>query len=104
MSLYSIQVEKHVLGGLIQHPEVLADVDGFISEKSFFAQPHDVIYSCIRSSILNNEKIDKVLLAQKIKNLGISFKEDIDIFGYIESISFAPIKGEAVFQSAQELA
>lgn len=104
MALYSIQVEKHVLGGLIQHPEVLADIDGFISERSFFAKPHDVIYSCIRSSILNNERIDKVLLAQKIKNLGISFKEDIDIFGYIESISFAPIKASAVIQASQELA
>jgi len=104
MALYSIQVEKHVLGGLIQHPEVLADIDGFISERSFFAKPHDVIYSCLRSSILNNERIDKVLLAQKIKNLGISFKEDIDIFGYIESISFAPIKAGAIIQAAKELA
>lgn len=104
MALYSIQVEKHILGGLIQHPEALADIDGFISEQSFYAKPHDVIYSCIRSSILNNEKIDKVLLAQKIKNLGISFKEDIDIFGYIESISFAPIKSSAIIQAAQELA
>jgi replicative DNA helicase len=104
MALYSIQVEKHVLGGLIQHPEVLADIDGFVTERSFAAKPHDVIYSCIRSSILNNEKIDKVLIAQKIKNLGISFKDDIDIFNYVETISFAPIKTDGVIQAAQELA
>lgn len=103
MALFSIQVEKHVLGGLIQNPEVLADIDGFVTEQAFYARPHDVIYSCIRSSVLNHEKIDKVLLAQKIKNLGISFKEDIDIFGYIESISFAPIRRDATIKAAREL-
>jgi replicative DNA helicase len=104
MALYSIQVEKHVLGGLIQNPDVLTDVEPFIKDKSFFAKPHDVIYSCLRSSVLNNEKVDKVLLAQKIKNLGISFKEDIDIFGYIESISFAPVTAKATVKAAKELA
>jgi replicative DNA helicase len=102
--LYSIQVEKHVLGGLIQNPDVLTDVEPFIKDKSFVAKPHDVIYSCLRSSVLNNEKIDKVLLAQKIKNLGISFKEDVDIFSYIESISFAPVTAKATVKAAKELA
>ena len=57
MALYSIQVEKHFLGGLIQNPEVLSDVDSFVSERDFAIKPHDVIYSCIRSSFLKNEKI-----------------------------------------------
>lgn len=103
MALYSLEVEKHVLGGLIQNPEVLSDIETFVSEKAFAVKPHDVIYGCIRALFLNNEKIDKVLLSQKIKNLGISFKEDIDIFGYIDSISFAPITPAATIEAAQEL-
>jgi replicative DNA helicase len=102
MALHSVQVERHVLGGLIQNPEVITDLE-FVSERDFCAKPHDVIYSCIRSSFLNNEKIDTVLLAQKIKNLGISFKEDINIFDYIESIAFAPITPKVTIEAAKEL-
>ena len=101
--LYSIQVERHALAGILQNPEVLADVDSFLSEKDFFIEPHNVIYSCLRQIILAHEKPDKVLLAQKIKNLGISFKEGINIFDYIEAITFAPITKKATIQAAQEL-
>jgi replicative DNA helicase len=104
MSLFSIQIEKHALGGLIQNPEVLSDVEGFLSEKDFYVEPHNVIFCCLKSLILSNEKPDKVLLGQKIKNLGISFKENINIFDYIEAISFAPITPKATFQACQELA
>ena len=31
-SIYSIQIEKHVLGGLIKDPKVLPDIERFISE------------------------------------------------------------------------
>jgi replicative DNA helicase len=103
MALQSLQVERHVLGGLIQNPEIIADIDSFISERDFVAQPHGVIYSCIRSAYINQERIDKVLLAQKIKNLGISFKDNINIFDYIESISFAPIAAFATKQACSEL-
>jgi replicative DNA helicase len=103
MALYSIQVERHVLGGLIQNSQIFSDIEGFVSEKAFFIKPHDVIFSCIRSSFLNNEKLDKVLLAQKVQNLGITFKEDVSIFDYIESISFAPITPEATVDACKEL-
>jgi replicative DNA helicase len=103
MTLTSLQIEKHVLNGLIQYPEILSEIEPFLNEKAFAAKPHDIIFSCIKSSFLNNEKIDKVLLAQKIKNLGISFKEDISIFDYIESISFSPITPKATIGAAKEL-
>jgi replicative DNA helicase len=104
MALYSLQVEKHALGGLIQNPSVISDIETVVGERDFVAEPHNVIFSCIRSAYLNNEKLDKVLLAQKIKNLGISFKDKIDIFDYIESISFSPITIPATIKACQELA
>ena len=103
MALHSLQVEKHILGGLIQNPEVISDLEQFVKESDFAAEPHNVIFSCIRLSYLNNEKIDKVLLAQKIKNLGISFKDNINIFDYIEAISFTPITAEATIKASKEL-
>jgi replicative DNA helicase len=103
MPLHSLQIEKHVIGGLIQNQDVIPEIESFVKEKDFVAQPHSTIYSCITSSYLNNEKIDKVILAQKIKNLGISFKDNINIFDYIESISFAPITRDATLKACKEL-
>ena len=103
MPLHSLQIERHVIGGLIQNQSIIAEIEGFMSPKDFVAQPHSTIFSCLVSSYLQKEKIDKVILAQKIKNLGISFKDNINIFDYIESISFAPITPEATIKACQEL-
>lgn len=104
MSLYSYQVEKHFLGGLIQNPEVFTEIDTFVTDRTFKSELHGIIFSCFRSSFLNHEKIDKVLLAQKIKNLNISFKDNVDIFSYIEAISFTQINAKATIDAAKELA
>lgn len=101
MALYSYQVEKHFIGGLIQNPEIFTEVEGFVSDKSFHSTLHGTIYSCFRSAFLNNEKIDKVLLAQKIQNLGI--KTDVEIFDYIDGISFTQITPTATIEAASEL-
>jgi len=103
MSLSSIQVERHALSGLVNNPDILAEVESFMSEKDFVAQPHSTIYSVLKSSYLANEKIDKVLLAQKIKNLGIAFKGEIDIFSYLESITFTPLTKDATIKACKEL-
>jgi len=103
MALHSLQIEKHVLGGLIQNPNIMIDVIGFISEKDFVAEPHGVIFSCLKQIILASENVDKVLLAQKITGLGISFKDKINIFDYIDAISFSSITPKATFKACQEL-
>lgn len=103
MAIFSQQVEKHVLGGLIKHPQVFADVDSFLNEKDFYFDVHSTIYCVIRDSLLKNERLDKVLLAQKIKNLGISHKDDINIFDYIEVLIFTQITPEATIQACREL-
>lgn len=103
MALKSIQVEKHVIAGLIQNPKVFSEVERFLNENDFTAEPHNVIFSCIKSFLLKNKNLDKVLLAQEIHNLGISFKDDINIFDYIDSISFAQITPKATIEACLEL-
>ena len=102
--IYSIQIEKHVIGGLINNPSAFAEIDGFISGKDFFTDSHATIYNVIKSTLSKGEEIDKVIVAQKIKNLGISFKDDINIFDYLTSISFTQITQSATVKTAQELA
>ena len=103
MAIYSLQVEKHLLGGIIKNPKVFPDVDQFVSESDFFNTIHQTIFCVLRDSILSKEKLDKILLSQKIKNLGVSFKDDINIFDYIENISFTQITEKATIEAAKEL-
>ena len=103
MPIYSVQVERHVLGGLIRNSEVFFDVARFISEKDFYNDVHSTIFSCIKDELNKNNKIDKVLLAQKIKNLGISFKDEIDIFSYIDTLAMTQINIQGTMNACKEL-
>lgn len=103
MPIISLQVEKHVLSGLIKHPQVFADIAPFVKEKDFFDDVHSTIFLVIRSLHEKGEKWDKVLLAEKIKNLGVAFKQEINIFDYIDNLSFIPITAQATVDSSKEL-
>ena len=103
-ALHSYNIEKHVLGGLIKNPQVFADIEAFIQDKDFYSSVHGTVYCCIRDILLRNEKIDKVILSQRIKNLGISFKDDINIFDYVDSISYTQISSKATIEAAKDLA
>ena len=101
--IFSHQVEKHVLSGLLKYTNIFPDVDPFLSEKDFYQDVHSTIYSVIRQSLLDNEKVDKVLVANKIKNLGISFKDEINIYDYVEDLFYTQITKEATMEASQNL-
>lgn len=101
--LFSLRVEKHVLGGILNHPEIFAELDNFLSENDFCNKVHSVIFLCLKEKLNKNDKIDKVILCEKIKSLGISFKDEISIFDYIESVAFTQISKEAVIEAAKHL-
>jgi replicative DNA helicase len=103
MSIYSNQVERHVLGGLLKFPHIFVDIDTFLSEKDFYNEVHQTIYLVIRDAILEGEKVDKVLIANNIKNLGVSFKDDINIFDYVDTLGFTQITKAAALKSCREL-
>ena len=109
MSMFSLQIEKHVIGGLLKNPEVLADIEPFVSEKDFYNKAHSTIFKVIKNSILTQENIDSVLVAQKIKDCGAanSFKEsfgnDVSIFDYIDNLSYIQISKKGVVEAAKQL-
>ena len=102
-SISSLKIERHVLGGLLKFPEVFFDVDRFVDSSDFVSKEHYVIYSTIKDILSSGKKLDKTLLAHQIKNLGVSFKSEVDIFNYIEDISFTQIKKGAVIDACKEL-
>lgn len=103
MPIYSNQIERHVLGGLLRFPQIVVDIDTFVSDKDFFNEVHQTIFLVLKDAVLEGEKIDKVLVASKIKNLGVSFKDDINIFDYIDTLSLTQITKQATLKSAREL-
>ena len=102
--IYSKQIERHVLSGLLRNPQIFPDVDTFIGEKDFYKEIHSTIFFIIRDSLLKNEEIDKVLIANKIKNIGISFEDHVDVFDYIETLFYTQITQEATVEDCQDLA
>jgi replicative DNA helicase len=103
MKLSSIKVEQSLLGSLIKNSESFYDIDHFISEIDFTNDVNGTVYSVIRQLCNAKEKIDKVILAQKIQNLGISFQEDLDIYDYIDCLSLAVSNKESALKYAKEL-
>ena len=103
MSKYSLRTEKHVLGGLINNPEIFPEVERFIDENDFYNDIHKTIFCVVRETLQSSQELDKVILSQKISNLGISFNEDIEIYKYIKNISFTQIKPKAVMESSKQL-
>lgn len=102
-SIYSIKIEKHVLGGLIKHPNIFPEIERFISEKDFINEVHQTVFCVIKNCFRNNEEIDAIVLAEKIKNLGISFKDDINIYDYVEAIAFNTINEKGILEACKEL-
>jgi len=104
MAIYSLQVEKYVLSGLIRHPTSFADVESFISDSDFVNEVHYTIFCVFKETFNKGEQIDKVLISQKCKNLGITFKDQsIDIFNYGNSICLIPTSQPGLAEGAKEL-
>tara|TARA_Y100001963_G_scaffold51299_1_gene71758 strand:- start:13528 stop:15009 length:1482 start_codon:yes stop_codon:yes gene_type:complete len=103
MELYSLQIERHVLGGLLKNPKYLYEIDRFINESDFYQPTHGTIFSVTKNIILSGGNVDKVVISEKIKNLGISFKDDINIYDYIENLFFTQISTKGLVDSSKEL-
>ena len=104
MSIYSLQIEKYAISGLIKHPESFSDIESFINEKDFINEVHYTIFCVFRETFSKGEQIDKILIAQKAQNLGITFKDQsIDIFNYVNSVCLIPTTKQGLVEAAKEL-
>src|SRR5210317_1472413 len=104
MSIYSLELEKYVLSAIIKHPKIFPDIEAFICEDDFVNEVHYTVYSVYKECFNKGESIDKVLIAQKAKNLGITFEDQtIDIFNYVKSICLIPSNPKGLIEAAKEL-
>lgn len=104
--LYSLEVEKQFLAGLIQYPETYSEICDFVSESDFYSEDtivHKTIYHIIRKCIESNEKVDEIIIAQQIKEIGISFEDNIDIFDYLRSLAVRKTNKTTAISAAKEI-
>ena len=56
--LYSLECERHFIGGLLKNPQIFPDVDNFIQNDDFVNELHRVTFSIIKNSLIKNERFD----------------------------------------------
>lgn len=100
-NLYSVQLERTVIGGLINHPQSVIDLSEMLTESVFHTKEHKIIFSILKNMIYTGEKVEKAVLAQKILSVGIKF--EIDIFDYIDSITYSQINPQGITDCVKEL-
>jgi replicative DNA helicase len=101
-NIRSIDIEKHVLSGIIKYPDVFFDISHFIDENDF-SKGHRTIFSVLKSQISKSQPLDPVIVSEKIKNLGINFKQDFDIYDYIDSLTFLKISKKSMIDACKSL-
>ena len=106
IKIYSYECEQQILAGLIKHPEVYPEIAPFISEEDFFSESslvNKTIFSVIRQAINLGEKIDEVIVAERVNSLGISFEDNLNIFDYINALSMRAVSKDSTIDTAKEL-
>lgn len=104
--IYNLEIERQFLAGLIKYPESFVEVSSFISEKDFFSENssvHQTIFSVYKSIIEKKESIDAVVLSERVKSLGISFEDNVNISDYIQSLSLKKINKSSILDIGKEL-
>jgi replicative DNA helicase len=106
MRLYNYDLEAHLLSGLIQFPDIFFEISAFVSEKDFYSEYSSVnksIFLITKSFIEEGKPLDEVLIAEKIKLLGIKFEEGLDCLEYIQGLVMRKIGQKSIIQTAKEL-
>lgn len=106
MRLYNYELEQHLIGGLLQSPEVFYKISNFVSEKDFFSDGSSInrtLFILIKSCIEKNESVDEYLISEKVKSLGITFEEGIDCLEYLQSLLLRRCSEGSIIDTAKQL-
>jgi len=104
--LYSIDVEQQLLATIIQHPKSFFIISDFITHQDFFSvesKVNSTVFSVVKGIIESGGSPDPVLVASKIKSLGISFAENLSIGDYIHSLRMRKTSSDSIESLAKEL-
>jgi len=104
--IFSYEIEKKVLSGLLQHHQKWAEVSTFLNDGDFYSEDSKVnvsIFKLIRNALDNAEIIDETILVQRLHQLKVSFPDSIDVSEYVYSLAFYKINEDVFLSSVREL-
>ena len=104
--IFSQELEKKVLSGILQHQYRWEEVSSFISENDFYSEDSKVnvsIFKLLKHALDNTENIDEYILIDRLSQLKASFPDSIDIGQYIHSLAFFKITEDIFISSVKEL-
>lgn len=97
----SVQLERRALAGLLVFPSLFSQLQ--LENSDFTDKVHESIFKTIEQALDNAEDIDHQIIANKISSFGITYKNEINIYDYLESLSLTKITEEGLKQTAEEL-
>jgi replicative DNA helicase len=104
--IYSYELEKQLLAGLIKNPNSFIDICSFVNERDFYCEDsvlNKTIFTIIKQAIENAEDVDDVIIAQRVQSLNLSFEDGINVADYIKSLALRKISDNSAVKAAKEL-
>lgn len=102
--LFNLELEKYAIASLIKHPHLFDQVELFIKANDFHFEVNRRLFEVTRSLILQNKTPDSVLVAAKIKELGVTLPNGVQAHPYLQALELIPITEKSGLQYFQELA
>ena len=102
----SQSLEKNVLSCILQHQHKWEEVASYLNEDDFYSEDSKVncsIFKLLKNCLDNAERIDEHILIERLKSLGVSFPDSIDVSEYIRQMAFIPISEDLLLPNVKEL-
>jgi replicative DNA helicase len=104
--IFSIELEQHLLAGLIKYPKKYFDISSVVNPEDFYSEDSCVnktIFIMLKQMIESGEVVDDIILSQRVKSLGISFEDNINPSEYIKALRLRQISPEGMMGVAEDI-
>ena len=104
--IYSYELEKQLLAGLLKEPQALTEICNFISVSDFYSEQsslNSTIFRIIEQAVNAGEDVDEIIIAQRVNEVGISFEDNLNPSDYIKSLCLRKVPSGNTIKTAKEL-
>ena len=104
---HSKELEKEVLGGLLNNPKAFPEVDSILTTEDFYSKENYYIYfgltQVVSDYVESGQKINAAILHDKVSSV-FSDKRGLDLLEYIRDLQFCTASTEDTIKAAVGLA
>tara|TARA_R100001377_G_scaffold85023_1_gene70004 strand:- start:411 stop:1901 length:1491 start_codon:yes stop_codon:yes gene_type:complete len=104
--IFSLELEKQLLAGLIKYPHKYSDISTLTTSDDFYSEEsvvHKTIFNTLTQAIENSEAVNEATISHRVLSLGISFEDNISVGDYINSLGLIKISENFILNVAKEL-